>query len=372
MNILFITKNFYPAQSGGPANSIYWLAKSLVHESTKISVVSTDNDIEINSIIRNKAIKFEGIETTYTSNFSNKYPINLIFKSIRPLWKSDIIHLNSVFFSGSLILFILSVILKKKIVLSVRGELDKFALQQGHPILKKLILSVYKTFDNKTHFHVTSNSEKNNVKKVFKSPLSVTLLPNLIDDHISRSLNKENHLLFMGRIDPIKCIDKLIIALSKSTIFPNSSYTLTIAGKGDDDNYVNYIADLIVKCGLSNKIYFPGKIILGDEKRKLYEKSKFLFLVSETENFGNVIIEGMCKGVVPIASLGTPWSILNKVGAGFHIENSIDVLSKKIDEIISMEASRFRKMSRACEKLVAEKFSMQKNKKLYSNFYNSL
>ena len=58
MKIMYAIKNFYPAQSGGPANSVYYLSKSLVNKNFEVFVIATDNDLNTKKIKRNQFLKF--------------------------------------------------------------------------------------------------------------------------------------------------------------------------------------------------------------------------------------------------------------------------------------------------------------------------
>ena len=177
--------------------------------------------------------------------------------------------------------------------------------------------------------------------------------------------------MYIGRINPIKNIDKLLIALRKSNLFLSSDYKLTIAGKGVK-KYVDYINQIISENGLCDKVYFPNKIIDGEEKGSLYAKSKYLFLISETENFGNVVLEGMSYGVVPVTSLGTPWSILSEQNVGFYLSNDVDSLSRLIDKLIEMDDKSYNKISNNAQLFVEKKFNTKDITKKYINFYHSL
>ncbi len=51
MNILFPMGNFYPSQLGGPANTIYWHAKTLKKNGFIPSIVTTSSGIGENKNI---------------------------------------------------------------------------------------------------------------------------------------------------------------------------------------------------------------------------------------------------------------------------------------------------------------------------------
>ena len=94
------------------------------------------------------------------------------------------------------------------------------------------------------------------------------------------------------------------------------------------------------------------------KRGSLYIKSKYLFLISEF-NFGNVVLEGMSYGVVPVTSLGTPWSILSEQNVGFYLSNDVDSLSRLIDKLIEMDDKSYNKISNNAQ-LFVEKNLIQK------------
>lgn len=42
MKILYPIGGFYPDQTGGPSNTVYWMAKALVKQGHEVTVVTTD------------------------------------------------------------------------------------------------------------------------------------------------------------------------------------------------------------------------------------------------------------------------------------------------------------------------------------------
>ena len=116
MKIMHLTKNFYPAQSGGPANSVYYLSKSLVNKNFEVFVIATDDDLNTKKIKRNQFLKFENINVIYTSNFSNKYPARLLCRSFFKIFNVDVVHQNSLFLP-SLLITLLALLINKKVVI---------------------------------------------------------------------------------------------------------------------------------------------------------------------------------------------------------------------------------------------------------------
>jgi glycosyltransferase involved in cell wall biosynthesis len=93
----------------------------------------------------------------------------------------------------------------------------------------------------------------------------------------------------------------------------------------------------------------------------LYAKAYALILPSETENFGNVVVEALNHGTPVIASKGTPWSILETYNAGYHCSNDPELLSKAIDKLLSLSHIDYNEMSANSIKLVEDKFDVNSN-----------
>src|SRR5690606_14618798 len=130
-------------------------------------------------------------------------------------------------------------------------------------------------------------------------------------------VEKRKQFLFIGRIHPIKAIHKLLTALNLSLEFKSSAFEFVIAGVPElrHQGYYNDLLTRIEEFGLQSKVRFVGQVNNKD-KEKLYAESFFTFLPSETENFGNVVLESLNQGTPVVASLGTPWDILENKKCG--------------------------------------------------------
>ncbi len=90
MNILQITKYFYPAVSfGGPVQCTYNLSKYLVNKGHKVVVYTTDAaDISSNAQIEEKHQLIDGIEVFYFHNVAKLYDLFISPTMIRSLAKN--------------------------------------------------------------------------------------------------------------------------------------------------------------------------------------------------------------------------------------------------------------------------------------------
>ncbi len=360
MIIFFPLGAFYPSQIGGPCNTLYWHTRALNQNGINPIIVTSTVGIDNNIVNSDKWLDLDCGRTYYGQGRTLR--LKTILTALVKINKVDILHLNSLFSPISSLSFIYAILFsqKIKIIWSVRGELNKNALQFSN-WKKKPFLFFYKNFNKNVTYHSTSDEETKHIKEMFPHS-KVVQLPNYIDPAPRLNLIKSNYLLFLGRIHQIKAIHKLIEALSYSEKFKNSDFQLYIVGKQEErhNNYKAQLVEQIRSLGLSHKIVFKGHVE-GEEKEMLYAKAYALILPSETENFGNVVVEALNHGTPVIASRGTPWSILETYKAGYHCSNDPELLSKAIDKLLSLSQIDYNEMSANSIKLVEDKFDVNSN-----------
>ena len=358
MKILFPIGSFYPAQVGGPSNTIFWLSEELSKDKKyDVSVITTDQGLEnFPKIELNKQINYGELNVLYTKNKNYNFPINMLLIIAKSVKKNDVLILNSIFYIPSLYTAILGVIYNKKIIWSVRGELEEAALKYKS-FIKWLWLLVFKILPKKNIiFHATSQSEVYNIKKLTSSK-EVFFAPNYLKIPKRLNLKKEELFLFVGRLHSIKALDKIIKGFKESKLFKTSNYHFLIAGEEFEKDYKIKIQELIESLELSSKVTFLG-LITGKEKNKIYSKAKFSLLLSNSENFGNVVIESLSQGTPVLASIYTPWQVLEKYNAGFQIDNNKFEIAKYIDKLILLNEKEYKVMSENSIQLVNNKFNI--------------
>ena len=358
MKILFPIGSFFPAQSGGPNNTIYWITEALKKNDIGVYVVTTNLDISKTHDIKfNKWLNLEYANVIYCKTLIHYFPVTFIFESIKKIRDVDIIHLTGLFYPPSLFLYLINYIFfKKKVIWSPRGELANEALIYSSNI-KNIYLSIVKFFlSNKFYIHTTSKDETNLVKNKLNHK-KIIQIPNYIKpDNKLVSDNKFQYLLFIGRISPKKAIENLIKALKISNLFKSSNIKLIIAGDYKN-KYGNSLINLSQELKIKEKVKFVGHVE-GIKKSYLYANSYFTLMPSHNENFGNVVVESLCQGTPVIASTGTPWKILEKYHAGYWIKNNPENIAKKIDHILSLSDSEYKSMRLNSLKLVSKEFNI--------------
>lgn len=359
LKLLFPIGTFFPAQRG-PANTLYWHTKALYRKGIIPLIVTTNNHITDKHLKLNEIIQNEVGNVIYTEEKNYKLPKKLISIMIKEIKKSDIIHLSSLLYPPSLIAAFFARFYNKKIVWSVRGELESGAIQNKSKLKKVYIFLINLLINNDTIFHATSEKELQNIKNFFPKS-KIVLLPNYIElPNKLDNINTKKQILFLGRINKIKALENLIEALSKSDNFLKSEFTLKIVGPVDDNNYLKELEEQTLRLKLKEKIVFLEKVE-GTDKQKLLAESYFLVLPSHSENFGNVILESLSQSTPVIASNGTPWKNLDKEGIGFYVNNSPESLSRTIDNIIILNEIDYKKMREKSYQYVKENFSVHDN-----------
>lgn len=327
--------------------------------------------IKSKTVSSDKIISSSHLKIYYSSNVWSISTLKLIIENIR---EADVIHLNGLFNKpvSITLLFWALFFTKKNMVCSVRGELSPSALLYSR-WKKQPSLLIYRLFFKKILFHVTSEQEDADVKLFFKGCKTI-VVPNLMyPAEKIMGIQKKKKFLFMGRIHKIKALHKFIEGLALSKLFKKSGFTFDITGTHEDRHldYFQSLKNSIKDFGLEEKILFSGHLT-GIEKEQKYAESYFLILPSESENFGNVVVEALNQNTPVLASLGTPWKILENYGCGYHTNNSPADLSHYIDHIISLDDNTYNKMCENASKLVEEKFNIKTQINRWIDNYQNL
>lgn len=372
MKILFPIGAFFPAQTGGPSNSVYWLICGLRTYGIHATVVATYLGIKLeHEIPANQWLREDSVTRIYQKTLIHYLPIRAFYKVWQSIGTAHVVHLTNLFYPLS---FFTALLVKfysgKVLVWSCRGELDPDALKYSY-WKKFFILNLIRLLNHNKQiiFHSTCDSESIYIQSHFGSSARVIQIPNLVvlPDRINEV--KGSYFLYLGRIHPKKAIENLIIAFAEAPLFLSTNYELRIAGN-DENEYGAHLHDLVDKLGLKNKVLFLGHVD-GVEKQRLLAGAYFSFMPSHTENFGNVVVEAMAQGTPVVASQGTPWSVLDEFKAGFWVKNDSNSLKLVIDQIIGMAEDEYMIYSMNALEL-SRKYDTYENSKKWVEFYELL
>lgn len=371
MKILFPLGSFYPAQSGGPNNTIYWLAEALTQNNLEVYVITTDLDIqESHNIELNKWKLSSCGNVIYLKSLIHYFPLRLLIETIKTLKKIDIIHLTGIFYPPSLLIYLVNrIFYQKPVVWSIRGELAKEALIYGTKLKSFYLGLIRLVIQQKLYFHTTSKDESELVMIQFQTK-KIVELPNYIKPNpkLARK-EKTPYLLFIGRISPKKAIENLLYALNASNLFENSGMKMIIAGD-HKNKYGKQLNEICQNLNLNNRVDFIGHVEKV-EKDNLYANAFFTLMPSHNENFGNVVVESLSQGTPVIASTGAPWKILQEFNCGYWISNSPEKIARAIDRALQLTIDEYSIMRKNAYKLLQNEFDINYKVGDWISFYKN-
>jgi len=76
--------------------------------------------------------------------------------------------------------------------------------------------------------------------------------------------------------------------------------------------------------------------VQDERKEALFAEADMLVVPSHTENFGNVVVEALARGVPVLVSTGTPWKRVDDFGCGLWVDNKPETLAAAITRMSEM------------------------------------
>ena len=112
-------------------------------------------------------------------------------------------------------------------------------------------------------------------------------------------------ILFVGRINWVKNIDKLIDALA--TVRMRRPSAMLVCVGPDSDGHTQELVRRAEAQNLDSKVLFTGMLV-GDRLKAAYSRADVAALVSQKENFGLTVAEALSSGLPVVVSTGVDLS----------------------------------------------------------------
>ena len=121
-----------------------------------------------------------------------------------------------------------------------------------------------------------------------------------------------------------------------------------------------------------NNISFNYKSVLKPEEIcTTMNQYHALFLPTQTENFGHVIVEALKNGRLVVISDQTPWRHLQNEYAGFDISlNDKAKFIEAIGMLLNLNQSEFDAMSKTCISYINHQLNLEEIKAQYLELFN--
>lgn len=331
MKILHITPSYKPAFIyGGTTVSVSQLCENLSQDNeNQVTVITTTANGQQELPIANKTpINVNGVSVYYfrriTKDHTHFSPTLLwfLFKNVKSF---DVVHIHSWWNLVAVFAVLVCWLRGVKPILAPRGMLSKYSFEHENSLKKQLIHhSLGKFLLSKTFIHATASAELTEGKQLV-SQWQGFVLPNILPlpktpiIHEQDSNSSPIKLLFLSRIDKKKGLELLFEALSKVSFL----FHLDIIGTGDSV-YINELQQLATDYHIDKNITWLGRIE-GEKRFEYYAQADIFLLLSQNENFANVVIEAL--------SQGTAVFISDNVGLADY------VMQKQLGEITKLEVN---------------------------------
>lgn len=375
--ILILCDWFLPGYlAGGPIQSIATLTAHL-KEDFEFKIITTDRDFKSSvpyvGIKINEWTEYQGRQVFYVSpeNMNPAFVLQLI-QSI----EHDVIYLNSLFsklFTVYPLKWKQQGKLKSTIVLAPRGMLRDAALAVK-PLKKKLFMFYAKSiglFKN-IQWQSTSRQETQEIKNRIGASVFVTEvsnLPDFVGD--AKTIAKQSgelKLCFIARIVDIKNLNFAIDVLKQVTY---GKIMYDVYGPKEDEVYWQ-------QCELNAK-ELPANILFSYKGSlepssigKTLSEYHALFLPTQTENFGHVIVQSLQYGRPVIISNNTPWHQLEQNKAGFDLSLTDKIaFVNAVNQLISLNQTDYDTMTVHCKHYINSALNIETIKSQYLKLFNS-
>lgn len=347
LRLLHVVPTYLPARRyGGPIVAVHGLCKALAARGHEVDVFTTNVDGEGTlDVPVGEPVMLDGVRVRY---FPSELP-RLYWSRSMPLHEVatyDLVHSHAVYLWPGVAAARAARKHGVPYVISPRGMLVPELIRGKSRFVKTAWLHLIekRALANAAGIHFTSQLEWDDAKRTGLPLPSPFVVPNGIDIVPRPNVTRDdNTLLFLGRINWKKGLDRVISALPS---IPNARFL--IAGN-DEESLTPTLLELAQSHGVADRVEFLGPIY-GDAKWELLAKAALFVLLSHSENFGNAVLEAL--------SMETPVVLSEEVGLAEDVRraNAGTIGAASIAALLNDPARR-EQMGRNGRALVESRFT---------------
>lgn len=290
-------------------------------------------------------------------------------KEIKSLGVYDIYHAQGVWQYPTYAIADVAKAYGKPYIITPRGMLYPQDIRKSNKFFKMLSLKLRLLDDlNKAAcVQVTCKEEMEHCRNLgVTSPIAIIPNPIEIKEYNEEKKDDIFRLGYLGRLSPRKNVESLIYAFHKLGELTKNAELLIIGG--GDKKYEEFLKNEIKRLKLNN-VRFTG-FLSGKEKDEAIASLSVLAMPSEFENLGNVILEGLIRGIPCIATKGAPWEELETYKCGWWIDYNQNAITQAVKDAILTEQKILDSMGANGKLLVKHNYSIESIAKKMHLLYN--
>lgn len=312
MKLLHVVPTYAPAwRYGGPIRSVHGLCKALAARGHEVTVATTNVDGDGESAVAlATAVPMDGVRVHY---FESRRLRRLYYspplgrfldEAVRTV---DVVHTHSVFLWPTTRAARAARRLGVPYVVSPRGMLVPDLIRKRSRFAKKAWIALFEraNLEAASAIHSTSAVETAELRRLELRLPEIVEIPNGVDTDLVPQTGEPSpdpslpadYAAFLGRLNWKKGIERLLEALALDpTLF------LVLAGN-DEAGFRARLEAMAERLGVASRVRFTG-FVDGSAKSRLLRHAAAVVLPSDSENFGNSLLEAMALGTPVVATPG--------------------------------------------------------------------
>jgi glycosyltransferase involved in cell wall biosynthesis len=279
------------------------------------------SDVALNQVTELDGVRVHYFPSTLRRIYYSPAMRRALHKGVR---NYDIVHTHSVFLWPTAAAARAAFAQGVPYVVSPRGMLVPELIAMKSRMAKRMWIAFIekRNLARACAVHVTSEQELEALRRVVDFPRAA-MVPNGVDIPQTQVSQRDPAMvLFLGRINWKKGLDRLIEAIAAT-----GNARLIVAGQDDE----NYLATLPTH----DRVTFVGEVA-GEKKEQLLASAAVLVLPSISENFGNVVLEAMAHSTPVIVTPGVGLAAaVEQSGAGLVCDGAPAALTAAIERLLA-------------------------------------
>jgi len=337
--------------AGGPAMSAYLTLKGLREK--KINA-----EISMFPLSPGGRLRGEDVPVHYCKKpLEEKFAYSRVLKhELKAVPDVDVYHAQGVWQYPTYAIVDVAREQGKPYLITPRGMLYPQDIAKSNAFFKKLSLKwrLLRDLNLSSCVHVTCEDEMIHCRNLgVTSPIAIIPNPVEIKEYLPQNRGSKFRIGYMGRISRRKNVEALIYAMDHLKL---DDAELLIIGGGDKE-YESFLKSEVERLFLQN-VKFAG-FLSGEEKDKALSTISLLVMPSEFENLGNVILEGLVRGIPCVATKGAPWKDLVYYNCGWWVDYDQKAIENAILSAYELSHAEFVEMGENGVSLMKSKYSVE-------------